>query len=141
MDLPGPLVDRQGACDEVGERPRVVRFADDECNDALTQIVVGDTDDRGLADLSILNVMPRRLTSKDGKNQSWLVSVEIRNAGAVEAEVPVTVRSGALTTTDRVKIGPQSSLSTRIVFQGTPADLVASGTSLTAKHLREYVAG
>ncbi|MFB8146104.1 ATP-binding cassette domain-containing protein [Microbacterium sp. NPDC056003] len=27
-----------------------------------------------------------------------------------------------------------------IVFQGTPADLVASGTGLTAKHLREYIA-
>ncbi|MDY0907948.1 excinuclease ABC subunit UvrA [Microbacterium sp. CFBP9034] len=28
-----------------------------------------------------------------------------------------------------------------IVFEGTPADLVANGTSLTAHHLREYVAG
>ncbi len=28
-----------------------------------------------------------------------------------------------------------------IVFQGTPADLVANGDSLTAKHLREYVGG
>jgi excinuclease UvrABC ATPase subunit len=29
----------------------------------------------------------------------------------------------------------------RIVFTGTPSDLVASGTSLTATHLREYVGG
>ncbi|MFF7653345.1 ATP-binding cassette domain-containing protein [Streptomyces sp. NPDC007983] len=29
----------------------------------------------------------------------------------------------------------------RVVFTGTPADLVASGTSLTATHLREYVGG
>lgn len=28
-----------------------------------------------------------------------------------------------------------------IVFQGTPADLIASGETLTAQHLREYVAG
>ncbi|NLP85052.1 excinuclease ABC subunit UvrA [Microbacterium sp. CFH 90308] len=28
-----------------------------------------------------------------------------------------------------------------IVFQGTPADLVANGATLTAQHLREYVAG
>ena len=28
-----------------------------------------------------------------------------------------------------------------VVFEGTPADLVASGDSLTAHHLREYVAG
>ncbi|MDT0182707.1 excinuclease ABC subunit UvrA [Microbacterium sp. ARD31] len=29
----------------------------------------------------------------------------------------------------------------RVVFEGTPADLVASGDSLTAQHLRAYVAG
>ncbi|MHC2998342.1 ATP-binding cassette domain-containing protein [Microbacterium sp. HJ5] len=29
----------------------------------------------------------------------------------------------------------------RIVFEGTPADLVASGAGLTAQHLRDYVAG
>lgn len=29
----------------------------------------------------------------------------------------------------------------RIVFEGTPADLVASGDTLTARHLREYVGG
>jgi excinuclease UvrABC ATPase subunit len=28
-----------------------------------------------------------------------------------------------------------------IVFEGTPADLVAGGKTLTAQHLREYVAG
>jgi len=29
----------------------------------------------------------------------------------------------------------------RIVFVGPPADLVAAGSTLTAKHLAEYVAG
>ena len=28
-----------------------------------------------------------------------------------------------------------------IVFTGTPAELVASGSSLTAEHLRDYVGG
>ena len=28
----------------------------------------------------------------------------------------------------------------RIVFEGTPADLVAAGSTLTARHLAEYVA-
>jgi excinuclease UvrABC ATPase subunit len=29
----------------------------------------------------------------------------------------------------------------RVVFTGTPADLVARGDTLTARHLRAYVAG
>jgi excinuclease UvrABC ATPase subunit len=29
----------------------------------------------------------------------------------------------------------------RVVFTGTPADLVADGDTLTARHLREYVGG
>jgi excinuclease UvrABC ATPase subunit len=28
----------------------------------------------------------------------------------------------------------------RVIFEGTPADLVASGSTLTAQHLAEYVA-
>jgi hypothetical protein len=84
--------------------------------------------DRGLADLSIVGVTPRSLTSK-AKNTSWLVAVEIRNQGNVTVEVPVTVRSGNLTATERVLIGPQSSTSTRILFEGTPQEvLVNDGT-------------
>jgi hypothetical protein len=80
--------------------------------------------DRGLADLSIVSVTPRNLPARNGKDTSWLVAVEVRNAGAVAVEVPVTVRSGTLTSTVRVRVAPQSTLSTRVVFEGTPAEVV-----------------
>jgi hypothetical protein len=85
--------------------------------------------DRGLADLSIVNVTPRALPARNGKSVSWLVAVEIHNAGAVTVDVPVTVRSGNLTSTERVHISPNSSISTRIVFEGTPQEVqVNDGT-------------
>ncbi|HEY0163166.1 MAG TPA: hypothetical protein VGB69_10845, partial [Edaphobacter sp.] len=85
--------------------------------------------DRGLADLSIVNVTPRSLPARNGKGVSWLVAVEIRNAGSVAVDVPVTVRSGTLTSTQRVHIDARSSTSTRIVFEGVPKEvLVNDGT-------------
>lgn len=85
--------------------------------------------DRGLADLSIVNVTPRDLPARNGKGVSWLVAVEIHNAGAVNVDVPVTVRSGTLTSTERVNIPPHSTVSTRIVFEGVPQEVqVNDGT-------------
>jgi hypothetical protein len=82
--------------------------------------------DRGLADLSITSVTPRSLPARNGKDTSWLIAVEIHNAGAVNVDVPVTVRSGNLTSTERVRIGPQSTVSTRVVFEGTPVEVVVN---------------
>ena len=79
--------------------------------------------DRGLADLSIANVTPRDLPARNGIGVSWLVAVEVRNAGYVSVDVPVTVRSGNLTTTQRVSIPPRSSATTRILFEGTPQEV------------------
>ncbi|HEU4635132.1 MAG TPA: hypothetical protein VFS41_03075 [Edaphobacter sp.] len=85
--------------------------------------------DRGLADLSIVNVTPRDLPARNGKGVSWLVAVEIHNAGAVNVDVPVTVRSGTLTSTHRVNVPAHSNVSTRIVFEGVPQEVqVNDGT-------------
>ena len=89
--------------------------------------------DRGLPDLSIINVTPRELPSHGGKSAGWLVSVEVRNDGDAVAEVPVTVRSGAangsLTATEKVRVAGHTSASTRILFEGTPEEvLVNDGT-------------
>ncbi|HMG02900.1 MAG TPA: hypothetical protein VK596_07185, partial [Edaphobacter sp.] len=43
--------------------------------------------DRGLADLSIVNVTPRDLPARNGKGVSSLVAVEIHNAGYVTVDV------------------------------------------------------
>jgi aminopeptidase N len=80
--------------------------------------------DRGLADLSIVSVTPRNLPARNGKDVSWLVAVEVRNAGAVNVDVPITVRSGALTSTEHVHIPPQTTLSTRVVFEGVPQEVI-----------------
>ncbi|MDE1178080.1 MAG: hypothetical protein PW789_16000 [Edaphobacter sp.] len=96
--------------------------------------------DRGLADLSITNVTPRSLTAKNGKDVSWLVAVEVHNQGNVNVEVPVTVRSGKLTTTERVRIGPQASVTTRILFGGVPDEVLVNDGSIpeTVAPLHRY---
>jgi Peptidase family M1 domain len=85
--------------------------------------------DRGLPDLSIASVTPRAIDQIGNKGAGWLVAVEVQNDGGAVAEVPVTVRSGTLTATQRLRIPGHSSASTRIVFEGTPAEvLVNDGT-------------
>ena len=89
--------------------------------------------DRGLPDLSIINVTPSELPLRGGKSAGWLVSVEVRNDGDAVAEVPVTVRSTAggkpLTATDTLRVAARSTAAIRILFEGTPEEvLVNDGT-------------
>ncbi|WP_263383038.1 M1 family aminopeptidase [Granulicella arctica] len=85
--------------------------------------------DRGLPDLTIVNVTPRALPPQGGKPAGWLVSAEVRNDGDAVADVPVTVRSGTLSATERLRIPGHSSTSTRILFEGTPDEVqVNDGT-------------
>jgi hypothetical protein len=86
--------------------------------------------DRGLADLSIANVTPRPLDKIGDKGKGFLVSVEVKNDGDAAAEVPVTVRSGTLTSTQRLRIAGRSSASTRVVFEGTPDEVIVNDGSV-----------
>jgi Peptidase family M1 domain len=86
--------------------------------------------DRGLPDLSIANVTPRALDKIGDKGNGFLVSVEVTNDGDAAAEVPVTVRSGTLTSTQRLRIAGRSSASTRIVFEGTPDEVIVNDGSV-----------
>jgi len=86
--------------------------------------------DRGLPDLSIVNVTPRAMDNVAGKGAGWLVSVEVRNDGDAAADVPVTVRSGTLTQTERLRIPGRSSASTRVVFEGTPSEVIVNDGSV-----------
>ncbi|MEO6911919.1 MAG: M1 family aminopeptidase [Edaphobacter sp.] len=86
--------------------------------------------DRGLPDLTIANVTPRQLPAQGLKAASWLVAIEVRNDGDAAAEVPVTIRSGTLTTTERLRIMARSSASTRIVFEGTPSEVIVNDGSV-----------
>jgi hypothetical protein len=98
--------------------------------------------DRGLPDLTIANVTPRQLENK-GDTKSWLVAVEVRNDGGAAAEVPVTVRSGTLTATLKLRIAGHSSASTRIVFQGTPDEVIVNDGTVpevtSATHTKELL--
>ena len=85
--------------------------------------------DKGLPDLSIANVNPRELTAKDGRG-GWLVAVEVHNAGGAAVEVPVTVRSGTLTATERIRVLAGASSSTRILFEGDPTEVVLNDGSV-----------
>ncbi len=82
--------------------------------------------DRGLPDLTIVNVTPRAMDQAAGKGPGWLVSVVVRNDGGAVADVPVTVRSGTLTTTERLRIPAHSSASTRIVVENTPDEVIVN---------------
>jgi Peptidase family M1 domain len=99
--------------------------------------------DRGLPELSIASVTPRALEQIGNKGSGWLVSVEVRNDGGAAADVPVTVHSGTLTETQRLRIPGHSSASTRIVFQGTPDEVLINDGSVpeltTSTHTRKIV--
>ena len=87
--------------------------------------------DKGLPDLTILQVSPRALPEKLGKSDGYLVAVEVRNEGDAAAEVPVTVRAGTdLTATERLRIEPHSTASTRILFGSTPESVVVNDGSV-----------
>jgi hypothetical protein len=100
--------------------------------------------DRGLPDLSIASVTPRAIDQIGNKGAGWLVAVEVKNDGGATADVPVTVRSGTLTATQRLRIPGRSSASTRIVFEGTPDEvLVNDGTVpevASSVHTKQIVA-
>jgi Peptidase family M1 domain len=100
--------------------------------------------DRGLPDLSIASVTPRALDKIGDKGAGWLVAVEVKNDGDATADVPVTVRSGTLTATQRLRIPGRSSASTRIVFEGTPDEVLVNDGSVpevaSSVHTKQIVA-
>ncbi len=72
--------------------------------------------DRGLPDLTIKAVVPRRVESTG----DYLVAVEVANAGYATAEVPVTINSGPARVMEPLRIPGRSSATTRILIQGIP---------------------
>ncbi len=99
--------------------------------------------DRGLPDLSIANVTPRLIPAQGTKEAGWLIAVEVRNDGDAIADVPVIIHSGTLTASGRVRVPGHSTASTRIVFEGSPTEVVVNdGTvpELTATtHTKQLV--
>jgi hypothetical protein len=86
--------------------------------------------DRGLPHLSIASIAPSELKGRTGVPDGWLIAVDVRNDGDVVADVPVTVRSAASTQEERLRIPGRSNVSTRIVFAGTPDEVIVNDGSV-----------
>ena len=99
--------------------------------------------DRGLPDLTIVDVTPRQLETRNGLPSGWLVAVEVRNEGYAVADVPVTIRSRTDSQTMRLRIPGRGSASTRMVFAGTPEQVEVNDGSVpetrTSIHTRQLV--
>ena len=74
--------------------------------------------DKGLPDLNIDSVF-----SEPAQAGTWLVGINLSNAGYAAADVPVTVRAGKTTATDRVLIPARGKLSHRMLVATTPAQV------------------
>ena len=99
--------------------------------------------DRGLPDLSISDVEPRLIAAGKGHDAGWLVSITVHNDGAPAVDVPLTVLSGAFTTTSRIHIAGFSNATTRVIVNSPPTEIILNDGSTpevrTATHNREVV--
>jgi hypothetical protein len=95
--------------------------------------------DRGLPDLSIRHVSSRNVPDAPAKAGGWLIAVDVRNDGEAVAEVPVTIRSGTLTATERLRIPAHSDAATRILFQGTPNEVMVNDGSVPELQSSQHV--
>lgn len=99
--------------------------------------------DRGLPDLSIVDVTPNRLPAGAGHDSGWLIAVTMRNRGAAAAEVPLVIRSGTFSLTKRIHIPGNSTVTHREVVANPPTEVVLNDGSTpeagAAIHTRNVV--
>jgi hypothetical protein len=99
--------------------------------------------DRGLPDLSFVDVTPRALPTGPGHDSGWLVAVTMRNDGGATADVPVVVRSGAVSSMQRMRIAPFSEAVARILMAEAPTEVIVNDGSMpevrTPQHVRTIV--
>ncbi len=99
--------------------------------------------DRGLPDLSIVNVEPRLLPAGKGHDSGWLVAVTVHNDGAPAVDAPLTILSGAFTVSTRIHIPGFSNATTRIIVASPPTKVILNDGSVpevrAATHSREVV--
>lgn len=61
---------------------------------------------------------------------SWLVAVEVQNAGDADAEVPVTVRAGDLMNTLPLRVPAHGRATIRVPFEADPQEVVVNDGSV-----------
>ncbi len=82
--------------------------------------------DRGLPELSIVDIAPRTLPAGKGHDSGWLVAVTLHNDGAAECEVPVIVRSGTYSTTRRMRVPAFGNVTDRVLVEAAPTEVVVN---------------
>lgn len=75
--------------------------------------------DKGLPDLSIAGVYPSAAATPG----SWIVAVDLANAGYVDAEVKLTVRSDSNSETQRVIIPARGKETPKVLITGKPVEV------------------
>jgi hypothetical protein len=80
--------------------------------------------DKGLPDLRIVSVFPN--AAREG---TFLVAVNVANAGYATVEVPVTVRTAQNSVTERVLVPARGNIVQRVLVMGKPTEVqVNDGT-------------
>ena len=99
--------------------------------------------DRGLPDLSIVDVEPRQLPAGKGHDIGWLVAITLHNAGAPAVDVPLVIRSGTVSTTTRIHIPGFSNVTDRVLVEAPPTQVILNDGSTpeirVSTHSREVV--
>lgn len=99
--------------------------------------------DRGLPDLSIVDVEPRLLPAGKGHDSGWLVSITVHNDAAPAVDVPLTVLSGSFTTSTRIHIAGFANATTRVIVASAPTQVILNDGSTpevrAATHTREVI--
>ena len=86
--------------------------------------------DKGLPDLTIADVQTSPTPAGAGHGAGFLVAVTVRNEGAATADVPLTVRSGQFSATDRIRIPGGSQTTQRVLLEALPTEItVNDGTT------------
>jgi hypothetical protein len=117
--------------------------------------------DRGLPELSIVNIAPRSVAPHSSNlpgsgpaitpaeervraEGGWLTAIEVSNEGTAAADVPVTLSSGSFTSTDRLRIAAHSRATLRMLTPAKPEEVTVNdgttpeiGTSLHRRTITE----
>jgi hypothetical protein len=108
-----------GAQPPAGEMEALLRDAAKASGKDLTWFFADWIDaDKGLPDLSIGNVF-----YEPAHAGTWLVAINLANAGYVGVEVPVTAHTGKATVTDRVFIPGRGSITHRLLLMSVPTQI------------------
>lgn len=86
-------------------------------------------EDRGLPNLSITGVESSETQAGPGHPAGWLLAVTVKNDGGAGADVPLVVRSGQFSTTERIHVPGLSQTTKRLVLQAAPTEIVVNDGS------------